>query len=264
MKISVLLSIYAKTTFLEFIKSFTSIINQTKKSDEIIIIFDGMVKFDIRFYLRNFKKVKIIQNNANTGLGRSLKRGLTKCTGDIIIRQDSDTFNSRNRFFHIWKNISIYKYDIIGSYMTENLKNNFKLIKKVPLNQNEIYNELNLRNSFNHPTVGFNKYSIKKIGGYENVLFFEDYYLWLKSKIMLLRMKNLQHNLVFTDIDDTFFQRRFGIKYYKHFLKFLFLSKKKNYITFHNLLISLIIRTLILSLNLNLLKLFYKKFLRKN
>ena len=40
MKISVLLPIYNKTTFPEFIKSFNSIINQTKKSDEIIIIFD--------------------------------------------------------------------------------------------------------------------------------------------------------------------------------------------------------------------------------
>ena len=76
MKISVLLlPIYNKTTFPEFIKSFNSIINQTKKSDEIIIIFDGMVNFDIRFYLRKFKKVKIIQNSANMGFGHiSIKR----------------------------------------------------------------------------------------------------------------------------------------------------------------------------------------------
>ena len=74
MKISVLLPIYNKTTFPEFIKSFNSIINQTKKSDEIIIIFDGMVNFDIRFFLRKFKKVKIIQNSANMGLGISLSK----------------------------------------------------------------------------------------------------------------------------------------------------------------------------------------------
>ncbi len=264
MKISVLLPIYNKTTFSEFIKSFNSIINQTKKSDEIIIIFDGMVKFDIRFYLRNFKKVKIIQNSANMGLGISLSKGLIKCKGDIIIRQDSDTFNNQKRFFYLWKNISLYKYDIIGSYMTENFKNNFTAIRKVPLEQNKIYKKLNLKNSFNHPTVGFRKYSIDKIGGYENILFFEDYYLWLKARIDLLKMKNLNHNLVSTNIDNSFFKRRYGVKYYKYFLNFLVKSYKKKYINLYYIIISLVIRTFIFKLNLNLLKLFYKFFLRKH
>ena len=264
MKISVLISIYNKTTFPEFIKSFKSIINQTKKSDEIIIIFDGMIKFDIRFYLSNFKNVKIIQNSANMGLGISLSRGLIKCSGDIIIRQDSDTFNSKKRFFYLWKNISIYKYDIIGSYMTENSKNNFRSTRKVPLEQDQIYRKLNLKNSFNHPTVAFRKYSINKIGGYENVLFFEDYFLWLKARIGFLKMKNLNLKLVSTNINNAFFQRRFGLKYYKCFLNFLFKSYRKNYINFYYFLISLVIRTFIFKLNLNLLKLFYKFFLRKN
>ena len=264
MKISVLLPIYNKTTFPEFIKSFNSIINQTKKSDEIIIIFDGMVNFDIRFFLRKFKKVKIIQNSANMGLGISLSKGLIKCRGDIIIRQDSYTFNNPKRFFYLWKNITIYKYDIIGSYMIENFKNNFPVIRKVPLDQNQIYKKLNLKNSFNHPTVAFRRYSINKIGSYENILFFEDYYLWLKAKIGFLKMKNLNLNLVSTDIDNSFFQRRYGLKYYKYFLNFLFKSYKKKYINLYYFTVSLIIRTLIFLLNLNLLKLFYKFVLRKN
>jgi len=264
MKISVLLAIYNKTTFPEFIKSFNSIINQTKKSDEIVVIFDGMVKFDIRFYLRNLKKVKIIQNSANMGLGFSLSKGLIKCRGDIIIRQDSDTFNDPKRFFYLWKDISIYKYDIIGSHMVENFKNNFTVIRKVPLAQNQIYKKLNLNNSFNHPTVAFRKYSINKIGSYENILFFEDYYLWLKAKINFFKMKNLNLKLVSTDIDNSFFQRRHGFKYYKYFLNFLFKSYKKNYINLYYFTISLAIRTFIFRLNLDFLKLFYKFLLRKN
>ena len=181
MKISVLLPIYNKTTFPEFIKSFNSIINQTKKSDEIIIIFDGMVNFDIRFFLRKFKKVKIIQNSANMGLGISLSKGLIKCRGDIIIRQDSDTLTIQ-KIFYLWKNITIYKYDIIGSYMIENFKNNFPVIRKVPLDQNQIYKKLNLKNSFNHPTVAFRRYSINKIGSYENILFLKIIIYGLKQK----------------------------------------------------------------------------------
>ena len=123
------------------------------------------------------------------GLGISLSKGLIKCRGDIIIRQDLDTFNNPKRFFYLWKNIVIYKYDIIGSYMIENFKNNFPVIRKVPLDRNQIYKKLNLKNSFNHPTVAFRRYSINKIGSYENILFFEDYYLWLKAKIGFLKMK---------------------------------------------------------------------------
>ena len=56
--------------------------------------------------------------------------------------------------------------------MIENFKNNFSVIRKVPLDQNQIYKKLNLKNSFNHPTVAFRRYSINKIGSYEKYFIF--------------------------------------------------------------------------------------------
>jgi glycosyltransferase involved in cell wall biosynthesis len=263
LKISVLISVYQKTTFKEFHKSFSSIISQTKKPDEIIIIFDGMVNFDIRFFLKNFQNVKIIQNSGNLGLGKSLSIGLKYCNTDIVIRQDSDTYNHKKRFFYIWKNLRFSKNKIVGSYMVEkNLNNSYQYIRKVPLTQSKIYSSLNYKNSFNHPAIGFNLRAIKKIGNYESMLFFEDYFLWLKAKKNNLLVKNISKILVYTYIDNNFFYRRLGIVYYKYYLKFMKSAYQKNYVNLFFLFFNLTIRLPLTFLNVAYLKFLYKFFLR--
>ncbi len=59
-KFSVVLPIYIKIDYIIFRKSFESILNQTLKPNEIIIIFDGPVKKNIQEYVnKKKKKIKI-------------------------------------------------------------------------------------------------------------------------------------------------------------------------------------------------------------
>ena len=59
-KFSVILPIYIKIDYIIFRKSFESILNQTLKPNEIIIIFDGPVKKNIQEYVnKKKKKIKI-------------------------------------------------------------------------------------------------------------------------------------------------------------------------------------------------------------
>ena len=54
-KFSVVLPIYIKIDYIIFRKSFESILNQTLKPNEIIIIFDGPVKKNIQEYVNKKK-----------------------------------------------------------------------------------------------------------------------------------------------------------------------------------------------------------------
>ena len=55
-KFSVILPIYWKNEFNEFKKTFLSIINQTLKPNEIVIIFDGKVNSNIEGFIKKQKK----------------------------------------------------------------------------------------------------------------------------------------------------------------------------------------------------------------
>lgn len=55
-KFSVILPIYWKNEFNEFKETFFSIINQTLKPNEIVIIFDGKVNSNIESFIKKQKK----------------------------------------------------------------------------------------------------------------------------------------------------------------------------------------------------------------
>ena len=55
-KLSVILPIYWKNEFSSFKNTFQSILNQTYKPNEIIIVYDGEVKKKIKDYVKKRKK----------------------------------------------------------------------------------------------------------------------------------------------------------------------------------------------------------------
>ena len=69
--------------------SLNSILNQSKKFDEIIIVNDCSTDktFEI---LNSFKEVKIINNLKNEGLSKSRNIAISECKNDIVANIDSD------------------------------------------------------------------------------------------------------------------------------------------------------------------------------
>ena len=82
LKFSVILPIYINVNSRLFIKSFNSILNQSLKPNEIIIIFDGPVKKKITKFLNLKKKklssIRFIFFKKNYGLGHVLNYALKK------------------------------------------------------------------------------------------------------------------------------------------------------------------------------------------
>ena len=100
-KITVLMSIY-KEPIDWMILSIDSIIEQTYKDFEFIIINDNPERLDntklLEKYLKKDSRIKIVNNSENIGLTKSLNKGLAVSTGEYIARMDADDISLPTRF----------------------------------------------------------------------------------------------------------------------------------------------------------------------
>jgi teichuronic acid biosynthesis glycosyltransferase TuaG len=89
--VSVVLPYFKKKEFIK--NTINSIIKQSYKNFELILIYDDPDKSDLKYVkkiLKNIKRKKIIINNINIGAGLSRNLGILKAKGKYISFIDSD------------------------------------------------------------------------------------------------------------------------------------------------------------------------------
>ena len=195
-------SAYAGSNPNELTLAIESILNSKITPDQIVLVIDGTVGNELMEAISTFEpKVTIIKLKQNRGLGLALNAGLKACRNEIICRFDTDDINVNSRMGFLIdflnRNITI---DIVGSHVIEFYPSDSRKVrynlKMSPQNNTSIKRQLNIRNCINHPSVAFRKSKIESIGSYEDVKYFEDYYLWLKAKKHGLNFANIQKPLV--------------------------------------------------------------------
>ena len=266
-KFSVILPIYWKNEFRRFKNTFQSILNQTHKPFEIIIVYDGEVKKKIKDYIKKKKKkikIKEIRNTKNLGLGKSLNKAVKFCSYNLIARADCDDLNYKSRFKKQLSYMKLHKLDVCGSNTIELSSGSLNIMeKKNPIMHEQILKKLKYRNPFNHQTVIFKKDSVLKAGNYRDVPFFEDYYLWVRMKKKGSIFGNLNKILVRVDIDKNFYDRRSGFTYLCKYQFFLSKCKKIGFINSVEYFYLLLFRTSVYLFPTIIVKFFYKIFLRR-
>ncbi len=96
-RVTVLMSVYNGEKYLR--EAIDSILNQTFKDFEFLIIDDGSTdsSADIIRSYTDFR-IRLIQNEKNIGLTRSLNKGLKLAKGEYIARMDVDDISLPIRF----------------------------------------------------------------------------------------------------------------------------------------------------------------------
>lgn len=267
-KFSVILPVYKKNSYIEFKKSILSIIYQKVMPSEILIIYDGPVFFKIKNFVEKLKKklpiiVTIIVNPINIGLGKSLAKAVRLAKFNIVARMDADDESNKLRFYYQLKIMKKDKPDVLGSNFLELYKKN-KKIRLNPSSNFKIRKYLFFRNPFNHPTVMFKKHSVIKAGNYQNVSYYEDYYLWIRMSFFKFKFMNLNKILCTSTVNNNFISRRSGFKYYKNYLIFLYKCKKINFYNFASILFLAFLRSAVFFLPKFFLNFLYSNFLRSN
>tara|TARA_Y100000816_G_scaffold183065_1_gene132646 strand:+ start:642 stop:1385 length:744 start_codon:yes stop_codon:yes gene_type:complete len=178
--VSIIIPYYKKKKFID--KTVSSIINQTYKNLEIIIIYDDEDTSDLEFISEIQKKDKriiIIKNLRNEGAGNSRNIGIKKANGKYIAFIDSDDTWQKNKlqkqinFMH--KNninashTSYYIVDDKDKILGKRVAKNFFLLK-------ELLKSCDIGLS----TVIIKKNLISDEIKFPNLKTKEDFVLWLK------------------------------------------------------------------------------------
>lgn len=215
MSFSVLISVYDKEDPSNLDECLNSILRQTLKPDEIVLVEDGQLNIDlikiINFYKKKIK-IKSYPLKNNVGLGAALNYGLAFCKFNYIVRVDSDDINLPNRFKKLINKLDEGFY-LVGSQIKEFDKKGFKKIRKVPVDYEDIKIFAKRRNPFNHMSVAFRKDKILNVGAYPNYRFKQDYFLWIKMISNYNLLTNINEVLVYARSDDNLILRRGGIDY---------------------------------------------------
>lgn len=215
---SVLMSVY-KNDDPDFLKiALESIYDiQTVKPDEIVVVFDGALNDRLYSVLDEFKNgkedvVKYYPQATNSGLGEALRIGSEYCTGDYILRMDSDDISDPRRFE---KQISFMEthreIDVLGTDIAEfnNSPDEEKMrVRSCPEDHDDIVRMGKRRNPMNHVSVCMKREALMKSGGYQTLLLLEDYYLWLHMIGSGCKLANVHESLVYVRVGNGFDSKR--------------------------------------------------------
>lgn len=237
-KYSVLFSLYNKEKPEYLVASIESMIHQTLKPDEIVVVKDGPITMELEAVLDNYVAMypnifTIVGYECNKGLGVALNYGLNHCRNELVARMDTDDIAMPNRcelqvdFFRKFPKVTI-----VGGQIEEFLDKTGSVVGKrvVPLTDKELKQYIKKRCPFNHMTVMFRKSHIQSVGSYLDWFWNEDYYLWIRLAIAKYIFANLSETLVSTRVGDDMYQRRGGKKYFKSELRIQNLMLKEKMI----------------------------------
>ena len=145
-KISIIVPIYNTSRFLD--KCINSILKQTYKSLEIILVNDGSTDDSLK-KINDYKKIDnriIIINKKNGGLSSARNAGIKIATGNYILNVDSDDWLENNTCEILLKTAIKTDADIVIGNIFLEYKN--KKEKWEDLKNNEIYNNLDYLYAF--------------------------------------------------------------------------------------------------------------------
>ena len=192
--ISIIIPYYKKKKF--FQKTIKSVLKQTHKNFEIILIYDDVDKTElpfVKFILRKVKNVKIIINKKNLGAGYSRNIGIKKSNSRLIAFLDSDDTWHKDK---LKKQIKFMKMKKVDFSFTDYsiIDKNEKKIKIIKAPKIITYQNLLFSCDIGLSTVMINARLLKK-EKFPNLKTKEDYLLWIKLSKKKIKMLGINETL---------------------------------------------------------------------
>lgn len=176
--VSVVMSVYNGEQFLR--ESIDSILNQTYKDFELIIIDDGSTDTTLKI-IKSYKDSRIrIISRANKGLVASLNEGIRQARGKYVARQDADDVSLPKRLHKQVEYFTRHKGCVVmGTWFEEFAGSKVLSINRSPMTDALIRLRLLWGTCFGHGTVMFNREVAIAVGLYRKPRWpAEDYDFW--------------------------------------------------------------------------------------
>jgi len=177
--ISVIMSVYNGEKYLR--EAIESILSQTFTDFEFLIVNDGSTDGSLEI-IQSYQdeRIRVINNEQNIGLTKSLNKAIKQAKGEYIGRQDSDDVSFPNRFEEQIKyfeehpevallGTSVYRIDERGKVFD-------RIIVRAKPGRS-----LFKGNQFCHGSTMFKREAVSRLGGYNELFrYCQDYELWLR------------------------------------------------------------------------------------
>ena len=244
---SVLMTVYKKDSPLYFVQAVRSMLEQTVKTNDFVLVCDGEITDDLEraiedAFQEDQKILNIVRLPQNCGLGEALREGLQYCKNELVARMDDDDISTSKR---CERQIEAFEKDdtlsIVGSFMDEFEEDFLNPIrtKKMPVTDDEIRKYSRRRNPFNHSSVMFKKSAIIAVGNYSNMRTNQDVELWIRLLNEGYSGYNIPESLVLFRFEKSTYKRRKDWKNVKLLIAVWKAFRKKHYCSYWDYLVVL-------------------------
>ena len=265
-KYSVLMSLYKKE-HPEYLRlALDSMLNQTVKPDEIVLVEDGPLTPELYAILNEYPMLHRVKNEKNLGLGLALNEGLKVCRNELVARMDTDDISKPERCEKQLRRFEEKpELAIVGSHIDEFVGTPDNIIsqRKVPLTSEAIYNFAKKRSAFNHPAVMYRKSAVLAEGGYSDLKRNQDVDLFGRMLFKGYKAENIDEALLWFRSSDELAARRKSWENTKSYIDTIKKFWKMGYSSFADYAKVAVAQTGMFILPASMQNWVYKKFLRK-
>lgn len=187
--LSVLLPVYNSERYIK--EAVNSILNQTFKDFELIIINDGSTDKSsdiINNLVEKDPRIRLISRE-NKGLVYSLNEGIEQARGEFIARMDADDICLPRRFEIQLDYIKKNNLDLCGTWIRPFTDRKVLPIRKYPIKHKDIYITSLFYSPFAHPSIIMRSAIFKDLS-YKEVTA-EDYNLWCEVLLKGYKTANI-------------------------------------------------------------------------
>ena len=269
-KYSVLMTVYTKDNPEYFSLALESMLNQTYKPDEIVLVKDGPIVDSLQKVIDNHKTTGIpiieVQLPKNVGLGLALNEGINVIKNELIARMDADDYSMPERCeLQVKEFVKNPKLDIIGCPTQEFVGTIDNIVgeRNVPLTNKEIYSFARKRDPFNHPTVMYRKSAVEKAGCYSDYRKNQDTDLWIKMLSNGAVCKNLADPVFRFRFDEGTYEKRKSWINTKILIEIRYKAWRNGFNSFFDFLMVLVAQLGMYILPVGFQKFLYQKILRR-
>lgn len=270
-KYSVLMSLYIKEDPAFLRQAVDSILNQTAKPHEIVIVQDGPLTEELYAVVEEYVQAEpelfhIVKSEKNIGLGLALNLGLKECRNELVARMDTDDIAKPQR---CEKQLKAFEEDpglaIVGAYVDEFHDTPEQVVstRAVPQTHEEIYQFAKKRSAFNHPAVMYRKSKVLEFSGYSDLRRNQDVDLFGRMLFGGCKARNIGESLLWFRSNDALARRRKSWENTKSYIDTIKRFWKMGYASFTDYMIVAAAQTVMFLLPVKLQHWVYKTFLRR-
>lgn len=242
---SVLMSVYYKEKPDELVQSIESMLNQTVRCSQFVIVKDGSLTSELDEILQKYNSeypelFTIVPLKKNVGLAKALDKGLEYCKEDLVARMDADDISLPTRCEKLlclfYRNQQL---SLAGTNIDEFYDDPSEIVSSriVPSDYENICKYIRRRSPFNHPTVMFRKKEVQRCGGYGNMRRKQDLDLFARMINENCYALNINESLLLFRSNKDSYKRRKSWEYCKSYIDVEYVNYKRGYCSFVDLAI---------------------------